>query len=685
MLLVVAYHLRPSFIPGGFVGVDVFFVISGFLIIGSLGREVLTSGSVRLARFYAHRARRLLPASGLVIIVTVVASVVLFPMTRWTEISQSALASALSVQNLFLAFGSSEYEAASQAVSPFQHFWSLSVEEQFYLAVPVLVVSTFVLHRKVSRGRRTIAPLVVVLAVLGFASLGWSFYYTGRAAGAAAYYSTFTRVWELVLGGLVALLLPQLTTGRMRWLSGQVVGWLGLILVVGSAFLIDGVEGFPGVLALVPTMGAVLILLSGSGEQPDRASVGAILATRLPVYIGDISYSLYLWHWPLIVFFAAWTKTPHISARQGLGLLLVSLMLSALSAHFVEERFRRPWSMPRMAKGSRRTRHSRPLRDAPSIALAMCLVLLVVSASAVPGLYVEREKRAAAVALEAVSADPRYPGARALGGPGQPPPEVAPVMPDPVLAEKDLPIVYVDGCNQLDMAQIAASDSACRYGATAPTEAPMILLGDSHAAQFVSPLSVIASRENRALIVLFKDGCPFSLDLGAWPEQSCVDHNRDVLTFLESERPSVVVMANLSEEGYRQALQWGWPEEDVAVAGFKQAWQPLVESDAELFYVRPIPFPSFSGPACVSQFGRDAPECTSDRAAADAQVSKGVDAAELLDDVHVVDLHDDICSPTACRAVEGNVLVFRDNHLSETYARTLDETFARQMGRPALR
>ena len=293
VLLVVAYHLRPSFIPGGYVGVDVFFVISGFLIVGSLGREALTSGRVRLARFYAHRARRLLPASALVIVVTLVLSVLLFPMTRWSEISRSAVASALSLQNLVLAFGASQYEAATQAVSPFQHFWSLSIEEQFYLVVPLLVVVTFVLQRRMGRGRRSIYPLVVVLALIGLSSLGWSVYYTERAAGAAAYYSTLTRVWELALGGLVALLLPHLTTRRMSWLTGPAAGWTGLVLIIGAAFLIDGVEEFPGVLALVPTMGAVLILVSGDSEQLPIGSVGRALAMRLPVYIGDISYSLY--------------------------------------------------------------------------------------------------------------------------------------------------------------------------------------------------------------------------------------------------------------------------------------------------------------------------------------------------------------------------------------------------------
>ncbi|MBF0723297.1 acyltransferase family protein [Sanguibacter inulinus] len=679
VLLVVAYHLRPSFVPGGFVGVDVFFVISGFLIIGSLGREASETGRVRLARFYAHRARRLLPASALVIVVTVLLSVVLLPMTRWSEISGSALASVFSVQNLVLAFGSSQYEAASQAVSPFQHFWSLSIEEQFYLVVPLLVVVTYAVGVVRRRALRSVAPLVLVLGLVGLASFAWSLWFSGRAEGAAAYYSTLTRVWELVLGGLVALLLPRLTSGRLTWTTRSAVGWIGLALVAASALLLDGVEGFPGAVALVPTVGTALVLLSGSGERQGRLSANALLSTRVPVYIGDISYSLYLWHWPVIVFFAAWTGSVWISGVQGLGLLAASLLISAASTRWVENRFRRPWTLPARSPAARHGRSVRPVRDVASVGLALSLVVLVASAATVPGLYVERERRAAEAALADVGVDPLYPGARALGAGGVPPAQVAPVIPDPVVATEDLPVVYRDGCNALDVAAIAASTTECRYGSASPTAPSMVLLGDSHAAQYVAPLSAIAASQGRSLLVLFKDGCPFSLDLGRWPEQSCVDHNRQVLQMLATERPDVAVVANLSEVGYLEALQWSWPDDATAVSGFQQAWTPLVDAGTKVFYVRPLPFPSFDGPGCIAQNGRDSATCSSDRTAALQQVSRGADAAEQIAGVRTIDLVDDVCAPTACRAVEGNVLVFRDNHLTETYARTLEGTLQEQM------
>ena len=686
VLLVVGYHLRPERLSGGFVGVDVFFVISGFLIIGSLAREGAATGTVALGRFYAHRARRLLPASLTVVVVTLVASLLLMPLTRWEEISRSAAASAVSVQNLVLAFGTSEYAAASALASPFQHFWSLSVEEQFYLVVPLLVVLCTLWGAATGVGRR----VVVLLTVIGAASFGWSVWYTASADGAAAYYSTVTRVWELVLGGLLALSAARLAPLVRRGAVSLVVGWVGLALVVGAAVGLESTESFPGWVALVPTVGTALILLAGMSPVVPRASLSAVLSWRLPVYVGDISYSLYLWHWPVIVLWAVASGQETPTRASTVGLLLVCLVLAAASERWIERPFRRPWRAPawwlrrRSRRAERGARHVAPVRpgtllgDRTTVAAALCAIAGVLLVVAVPALEVRRVQREAEAQLLAVASDPRYPGALVLSD-GAVQPVRAPVLPDPVVADDDLPIVYRDGCNALDVATIAASGTACRYGAETPTRPRMVVLGDSHAAQLVAPLSLVAEAQGRELLVLFRDGCPFSMDLGPWPEGGCLDHNQQVLDLLASDPPGVAVITNLGQQGYQDALQWSWPDDEATVRGFQSAWRPLVDLGAEAYYVHSVPFPSFDGPSCVSEHGRDDPLCSMPWPGAAPGPDLGVEAARSMDGVGVVDLDADICSSTACRAVEGNVLVYRDNHLSETYARTLAPSIERQM------
>ncbi|WP_168210135.1 acyltransferase family protein [Oerskovia sp. KBS0722] len=663
VLLVLAYHLRPDLVPGGFVGVDVFFVVSGFLIIGSLTREAGQMGTVRLARFYAHRVRRLLPLSSLVIVTTLVTGLLLLPQTRWSELGRSAIASALQVQNLDLAFGKSQYEAASTAVSPFQHFWSLSIEEQFYLVVPLLVLIIALVARR--RGWKVRTALVGLFGVVGVTSLLWSVYYTEHAAGAAAYYSTTTRVWELALGGLTAVLVRDVTHRTVAWLLGAI----GLVLVLGSAFVLDGVAGFPGWVALVPTLGTAMLLVAGSGGA---VGVSRVLSTSVPRKIGDMSYSLYLWHWPIIVYFFVLTGDTGISWREACALVALSLVLSYVSERYVERPFRKPWTM-RLPVAA--PRHGRlRITDRATIGLGMGLVVVALTVAVLPVVHVQRVTAAAGGAAD-IATDPEYPGAQALIDPTVADRLVEqPVRPDPLAAAKDIPPAYTDGCNGSDLAALAADRTLCRYGADPATMiGDVVIVGDSHAAQLSTPVAAAAEAEGRSARLLFKDGCPFSLDLGKWPEQSCVDHNRQVLAQLTADPPAVVVVANLSREGYEQALQWGWPDAPVAVDGFHAAWEPLLAQGTRVVYVRPLPFPTVNVPECVSQFGRDAERC---EFAPPTGEDYGVQAAESLDGVQTLDLTSSICEPETCRPVVGNVLVFRDNHLTESYASTLGPGFA---------
>ncbi|MCR6689490.1 acyltransferase [Cellulomonas sp.] len=289
--LVLAFHAGLP-VPGGFVGVDVFFVVSGFLITGLIADEVARTGRLRLGRFYARRARRLLPAAALALTAVVVATLVWLPVTRWREIAGDVVATALYVVNWRLADRSVDYLAEGAAASPVQHFWSLAVEEQFYVIWPLLVVALVALARM--RGRRvTRRALVVGVAVVAWASVLWSVTLTDLDP-ARAYFVTTTRVWELAAGALLALLAHRVVRAPAGLLRAG--GWAGLALLLLAAVLLDGGTPFPGTAALLPVGGTVLVLAAGLAGPGLRPLTAGVLQP-----VGAASYSLYLWHWPAVV------------------------------------------------------------------------------------------------------------------------------------------------------------------------------------------------------------------------------------------------------------------------------------------------------------------------------------------------------------------------------------------------
>src|SRR6201996_6274246 len=335
--MVVIYHLYPSLLTGGFAGVDVFFVISGFLITGHLLRENHKTGKVALLDFWGRRAKRLVPAAGPVLTVTWVDSRLLLPATRLADTASQIRASALYFQNWQLAANAVNYLKSDSAASPVQHFWSLSVEEQFYLGWPLLFLLAALAALTARRtGRRRarghhVALLLAAAVVAG--SLWYSVYYT-HANPAGAHFVTTTRIWELGLGGLLALL-PAGLSRRIGRLG--LLGWAGLGLVIASAFVLSGTNAFPGYLALLPAGGTAALILGGSAAG--RFGPHRLTSARPMVFIGGISYSLYLWHWPLIVCYTA-RGGRAVGPVSGLAIVAAAVTLSWLTKVWVEDKVR---------------------------------------------------------------------------------------------------------------------------------------------------------------------------------------------------------------------------------------------------------------------------------------------------------------------------------------------------------
>ncbi len=333
--VVIVNHIWPSRLTGGYVGVDVFFVISGFLITTHLLKELQGGGRIRLIRFYARRMRRLLPAALLVLAVSAVLVWRFLPYPRWEREGQEILSSAFYVENWFLAARSVNYSALNDAASVAQHYWSLSVEEQFYLVWPLLLWGVW----KMTRGR--VKMQVIGIALVIVVSLSGCVWYT-MADPAPAYFVTPARFWEFGLGGLLALL--GLTSAKHRLISQptqviwQILAIAGFGLIAWSAMTYSHVTAFPGWAALVPAVGTALVIHGGTVVTDTWH--GVITSFKPIQYAGDISYSLYLWHWPLICL------APFVLERtperwDKVAIFALSVVLAGLCKRFVEDPGRR--------------------------------------------------------------------------------------------------------------------------------------------------------------------------------------------------------------------------------------------------------------------------------------------------------------------------------------------------------
>ncbi len=658
--LVIVYHLFPGALPGGFVGVDVFFVISGFLIVGSLVREVVRTGRVDLLAFYARRIRRLLPAATIVLVATIGAAVILLPQGRWQGVARDVVMSALQVQNWNQAFGALSYEGATAMVSPVQHYWSLAVEEQFYIFIPLVLMTAAACAQVLKCGKEmTGLALLVTVTVASFVhSVLFS-----ASSHDVAYFATTTRMWELGLGGILAVLVPKIPMRRPYAVSA---GWTGFVLVLVSALFYSTAMQFPGWIALVPVAGTMLILAAGSHSAgvPAGYSLTRVLGLRSLTYIGDISYSLYLWHWPVIVFYVfVLGHGPNLF--QGAIILLLSMALAVFSYRCIEHPLRRD----RPVKTPQGQHFKRTLPRWSAYPLGVTLVALSCLTAWAPWTIVQTKIDQRNSAMDSVD----YPGALAFqaGNPAKVK-HGLPVRPDPTVATMDGPVTSQDNCNAYDPA--AVPDAACWYGDLSGTSTAVVV-GDSHAAQYVDPLIDVVAPMGWKVRAMVRNGCPFSASPPASADTTylnCSRQNQATLQKILAMRPQLVVVAGMTAHGYEQALRWSWAggTPDL-VRGYVSLLKPIVDAGIKVEVILDIPYPLISVPDCVQMNGAEAPKCQLNQPDDARPADPLGEAAAKLPGLGVVDLHDYFCKNGTCPAVIGNVLVYRDNHMTNTFAKTL--------------
>jgi peptidoglycan/LPS O-acetylase OafA/YrhL len=652
--LVVVYHLCPSALPGGFAGVDVFFVISGFLITGHLWRSCEEAGRVSLADFWGRRVRRLIPAATLVLSVTWGMSYLLLPASRLGDTARQIGASALYAQNWLLAGDAVNYLKSADAPSPAQHFWSLSVEEQFYLVWPLLFIAALAITRRGAGGRRHRAPplrpvAAVLTAAVAVASLVYSVVDTA-AGPAAAYFVTTTRIWELGAGGLLALL-PAAAAGRLArhgWL-----GWAGLALLAASQLVLRASTAFPGWIALVPAGGAVALLAGGSATG--RGGPWRLTSARPVAFVGDISYSLYLWHWPLIALCAAWRGHPP-GLLSGPVLMLASVALAWLTKVTVEDRVR---LVPVIARHRWRSL---------SVALAAAIPVTLAAAflATQPGPWDGR-------------LGPGYPGAAALadktvaGKPaGLPQRRVLP----PPAGQLTLPGYWADGC--LD-GQHVPTPKACVFGDTSHPTLTVALVGDSMAGNWWAPLDQIARQEHWRLVTELHAICPWTAAQLLDPDihtafPACHTWGARVLADLITKiRPNVVITTGLANMATVARPTPSSRARAEVGAGMAVYWRQLQAHRIKVVAIRETPETAKDEPGCVTKHGPASPSCATPPARAEQPDPPTSYAARAVDGaVPVINMNTLICAPDNCPPVVGNVLVYLDSHhLTQAYAQTL--------------
>ncbi|UQU66230.1 acyltransferase [Couchioplanes caeruleus] len=637
VLLVVAYHCGLPLISGGYVGVDVFFVISGFLITGLLLREARGSGTVSIPRFYARRALRLLPASTVVVVATVTASALWLPPLRLSGILSDALHTTMYAMNYRLAAVGTDYLNADAEPSPLQHFWSLAVEEQFYLVWPLLIL----LFVRSGRARR----LGTVLSVLTVGSLALSLWQTQHNAG-WAYFGAHTRAWELGAGALLAV-------GAVKLPRSFVPAGLAAIAV--SAVLYTAETPFPGYAAVLPVLGAAAVIAGGTGRPAGVLGLPALQA------IGRLSYSWYLWHWPVLLI-APYAVGRPLASWENVLAAIGALALAALTYALVENPVRhlavlqnRPWRGIGVGLGL------------SLLAAGLCFAITV-SATHLGGTSNYR-----AAALNPATFDPGDLSA-AIAASVNAPAVPANLTPPLDKAMKDKPRYYSEGCSQ------AFDDPTvkkpCAYGdLSSPTT--VVLFGDSHAGHWFPALEAASLQRHWKLVVVTKSACTAADGMIYLPQlkrqfTECVQWRHDAWDYVRSLHPAKVVMGSTYPSN--ELLGVTGSQDDAWVAAWKRSIRAVSAPGTDVYFISDTPWQNGPTPECLSAHMDRPAECGRSRVGALAEPVRRrlIAAAARAEGATVIDPVPWFCTATTCPPIVGDILVYRDqHHITTAYSRLL--------------
>lgn len=618
ILLVLAAHAGVPFLYGGFIGVDVFFVISGYLITGLLVTEMNQYGKLDLPRFYARRLKRLLPALLLVLIVTSAAVFAFTPVSEHLSQASAAASAAAWVSNFYFIFAEQNYFESTSLANAFLHTWSLGVEEQFYLTWPLAIVIACSMTTKY---RFTFFTSITLLSL---ALCLWLAHYNP----VQAFYLMPSRIWQFGIGAITWMVTSWLSPASARAATLQLL--LGLTAVVMSALLIGENTRYPDWISVVPTLGTALCLCAVS-THPNRAAVMPLAQGPLR-YIGDRSYSLYLWHWPVLVI------GQHLLADKSVYtqalLVLTSFILAHLSYRLVENP----------------VRHFESKRVSPKWQILAAIVAIVLI-----NVQLIKWHNSASDELAANAASPY------------------------ALARVDAPEIYRYGCDDW---YTSAQVKTCNFGSKdAPKVA--VIWGDSIGLQWFPAIKKVLELDNGEwrIEVITKSSCPI-VDYPIFYERlgriytECSEWKTSAAAYLNRLKPDLLL---LGSAGSYDLTSEQWTE------GTLRILQQQVTSAEQIAIIAPTFSLAFNGVTCLEENGgigqmRTSTENPCITPANNQRRSDAITglrhAADSLPNARLINLNETICPNGLCNAVNGDLIVFRDNrHLTATFVLSLAEAF----------
>jgi len=651
---VVLNHLWPRVFHGGYIGVDVFFVISGYLISGQLLHELDSSRRIRITHFWARRARRLLPASMLVLAVSTVGTVLLIPKPMWQEVMREIVSSALYFQNWTLAHNATDYFRSAESPSPVTHYWSLSLEEQFYVGWPILALVAFTIGRVLRRPRWVVFAAFTAVAT---ASYLVSIHMT-RTDPHAAYFATQTRIWELAIGGMLA----HFPVRRRLRTPVAAIGW---VAILGSMCLLTSATPIPGALAMVPVLGTALVIWCGDGF-PDLVPRFVRLARGVTMQLGRISYSLYLWHWPLIVLVPYVTGHALTNLEKG-DVLLGSLGIAWISTALLEDRVRRAgW----LNRGS-------SLRSLVPGAIAMAAVVALAMSFTQD---VQSQVRQASTTVNAAADSHKQPcfGARAVAN------HCAGVhhlkYADSALLTTESYKDQLHNGHECMQGQHSAVVRACTFGTPASrATARIALVGDSHARHWSPALDALAMKHHWNVELMAKGSCPFNVAAVTtmrYPEDapSCHQWVHSVMRRILADPTITTVVTSASSRRYLVQNVAPGNSRKALIGGFRSTWRELTAAGKSVVVIGDVPAMNHGDiPTCVARAkNRDDPCWVKASSALTPDPLLRAASAATSKRVSAINLDRFFCDEWRCHAVIGGVVAWADeNHIIGYFARTL--------------
>lgn len=639
VLMVVTYHVWFGRISGG---VDIFLLISAFLLTGQFTRKLEAGRPLELLKYWVHLFKRLLPLIALTLLLTLGATRFFLPESRWAGIFGETWASLFYYQNWFLASESVDYYAAQHSIaSPLQHFWSLSIQGQIFILWPLI----FAVAAYVARvSRRGIRPILVLMFGTVFAvSLTFSIITTASNQG-FAYFDTRTRLWEFALGSLLALLLPYFNFSLAVRI---VLGWLGIFAMLSCGIILQVGQQFPGYMALWPTLAAGCVILAGTTES--KIGADRFLGWKPLVKLGDSSYALYLFHWPLLVIYLVVSGNSQAGPVAGLAIILASIGAAWVATRFIDTPLRRNKSIERKR------------RRALAVIVVCCAIVGVPLAAWQLQIQHHNQELISQAAKNNPGAASLLPGFVDHAKPG------APLLPTKTALPDEWPKFEGGNCTT-DGEELL---NLCKNGIVNGKKS-IVVLGSSHAHVLNTPLLAVAEKNDWSVTSLTKGYCPLGEDTTEGISESCATFNKATMTDVLAMKPDLVLTTST-----RTNVLWGEPEK--LDSAWVDAVQTLNSAGIEVVAVRDTPRIPQNVPDCLEDSSSEESGCGANRVDLFSEVDPTEAVAESLPNTKFLDFTDYLCDDTICPAVIGNVIVYKDdNHITRTYMETLTPTFERE-------